>query len=148
MGMKRLVLILLPCAALSAAEIPSGTHVLLKLVNSINTKTAREGDQVYMQTASPIAVDGKILVPPGTYVQGSVSHAVRSGKVKGRAELGIRLETLTLDGKVLKISPRLSSVESAESDQRVEEKENIVKQGSDVGRDAKQVAILAGLGAG
>lgn len=147
MGMKTLTLMVLPCMA-SAAEIPSGTHVLLRLVNSINTRTAREGDQVYMQTASPIAVGGKILVPPGTYVQGSVSHAKQSGRVKGRAELGIRLETLTLDGKVLKISPRLSSVDSQETGQRVEEKENLIKQGSDTGRDARQVTILAGSGAG
>jgi hypothetical protein len=88
------------------------------------------------------------LVPPGTYVQGTVSHAKQSGLVSGRAELGIRLETLTVDGKSLKISPRLSSVDSHETSQRVEEKENIVKQGSDYGTDAKRIAILAGSGAG
>ena len=131
-----------------AAEIPPGSHVLLRMVNSINTHTAREGDQVYLQTASPIAGDGKILVPPGTYVQGVVSHVRRSGKVAGRAELGIRLETLTLDGKSLKISPRLAAVDSNETGQRVEEKESTVKQGSDYGRDARQIAILAGSGAG
>ena len=38
------------------------------------------------------------MIPPGTYVQGSVSHAKRSGRVKGRAELGIRLETMTFAG--------------------------------------------------
>ncbi len=132
----------------SAAEIPGGTHVLLKMVNSINTRTAREGDMVYLQTASPIAADGKILVPPGTYVQGVVSHTKRSGMVSGRAELGIRLETLTLNGKSLKIAPRLNSVDSADTGQHVEEKENIVKQGSGYGDDAKRIAILAGSGAG
>jgi hypothetical protein len=146
--MKALGLITIACVAVHAAEIPSGTHVLLKLMNSINTRTAREGDQVYLQTASPIAADGRILVPPGTYVQGTVSHTKRSGMVSGRAELGIRLETLTLNGRAVKIAPRLSSVDSHETDQRVEEKENIVKQGSDYGRDARQIAILAGSGAG
>lgn len=145
--MYRLALIPLVCFAAAAAEIPSGTHVLLRMVNSIDTRTAREGDQVYLQTASPIAIDGKIMVPPGTYVQGSVSHAKRSGKVAGKAELGIRLETLTLGGKVLKISPRLSSVDSQDSGQHVEAQENIVKQGSDYGADARRVAILAGSGA-
>ena len=139
---------LLTISVMPAAEIPGGTHVLLKMVNSINTRTARDGDQVYLQTASPIAGDGRILVPPGTYVQGTVSHVKRSGKVAGRAELGIRLETLTVDGKSLKISPRLTSVDSQETGQHVEEKENIVKQGSDYGNDAKQIAILAGSGAG
>jgi hypothetical protein len=133
----------------SAAEIPKGTHVLLRMVNSINTRTAGEGDQVYLQTASPITADGQILIPTGSYVQGVVSHTKRSGKMAGRAELGIRLESLTLpSGKALKISPRLSSVDSNETSQKVEPEENIVKQGSDYGRDAKQIAILAGTGAG
>ncbi len=141
-------LFVLAISTASATEIPGGTHVLLRMVNSINTRTARDGDQVYLQTASPIVAGGKILVPPGTYVQGTVSHAKRSGMVSGRAELGIRLETLTLDGKSLKISPRLSSVDSHDTSQHVEEKENIVKQGSDYGTDAKRIAILAGSGAG
>src|SRR2546426_12608234 len=38
----------------SAAEIPRDTHLLLRMVNSITTKTAQAGDVVYMQTASPI----------------------------------------------------------------------------------------------
>jgi len=39
----------------SAAEIPQGAHVLLRMVNSVSTRTAQPGDTVYMQTASPIA---------------------------------------------------------------------------------------------
>jgi hypothetical protein len=133
----------------SAAEIPQGTHVLLRMVNSLNTRTAGEGDQVYLQTASPIAIDGRIAVPTGSYVQGVVSRARRSGKVSGRAELAIRLETLTLpEGKILRIAPRLSSVDSNETGQKVERNENIIKQSSDYGADARRIAILAGSGAG
>lgn len=140
---------LILCLPAAAAEIPKGTHVLLRMMNSINTRTAAEGDQVYLQTANPIATDGQILIPAGSYVQGAVSHAKRSGKVAGRAELGIRLESLTLPGgKVLKISPRLSSVDSNESDQKVDHEENLVKQGPDYGKDAARIAILAGSGAG
>ncbi len=147
--MNTIALSLLFGLAATAAEIPKGTHVLLKMVNSINTRTAGEGDQVYLQTASPIAADNQILIPAGSYVQGTISHAKRSGKVAGRAELGIRLETLTLPGgKVLKIAPRMSSVDSNDSGQKVEQDENIVKQGSSVGTDARRIAILAGSGAG
>jgi hypothetical protein len=145
----RAILILLPVLAASGAEIPSNTHLLLKMVNSINTRTAAEGDQVYLQTASPITAGGAILVPAGSYVQGAVTHTKRSGKVAGRAELGIRLETLTLpDGKALKFAPRLSSVDSEQSGQHVDKNEDMIKQAPDYGRDAKQIAILAGSGAG
>ena len=130
-----------------AAEIPKGTHVLLRMVNSISTRTAAEGNQVYLQTATPVAVNNQIVVPPGTYVQGSVSHAKRSGRVKGRAELGIRLETMTFaGGKMLKISPRLSEVDSGENGQKVDT-ESQVKAAGTRGKDAGQVAILAGTGA-
>src|SRR5579872_7113579 len=119
--MRRVVFSLLVLAyTVSASDIPSGTHVLLRMMNSVSTRTATEGAQVYLQTANPIAVDGRILIPVGSYVQGVVSHAKRSGRVAGRAEIAIRLETLTLpSGKALKFSPRLNSVDSNESDQKV-----------------------------
>jgi hypothetical protein len=139
---------LLFSASLWAVEIPKGTHVLLRMVNSVSTRTAGEGDQVYLQTATPVAISGQIVVPAGSYVQGRVSHAKRSGRVKGRAELAIHLETLTLpDGRMLKIAPRLTSVDSGDSGQKVDREESIVKQGSGTGKDAAQVAITAGSGA-
>jgi type IV secretion system protein VirB10 len=146
--MKRTALFALFCFHAGAAEIPKGTHVLLRMLNSISTRTAAEGNQVYLQTVTPVAINGEIVLPPGTYVQGSVSHAKRSGRVKGRAELGIRLETLTFaGGKAQKISPRLSAVDSGDTGQKVDESESLVKQASTVGKDAAQVAILAGSGA-
>src|SRR5882672_11356631 len=85
-------------ASAGAAEIPKGAHALLKMVNSVSSRTAKEGDQVYLQTAVPIAANDQILVPAGSYVQGVVTHTKRSGRVAGRAELAIRIETLTFPG--------------------------------------------------
>src|SRR5580692_1733263 len=120
------VSLLLPAWAF-AAEIPQGTHVLLRMTNSLSTRTAREGDQVYFQTASPIAVDGRMLVPVGSYVQGTVSQTKRSGKVIGRAEIAIHLDTLMLaSGKTMKFSPHLASVDSNESGQKVTGSEGAV----------------------
>lgn len=147
--MRTILFTLLSIGLASGADIPKGTHVLLRMMNSINTRTAAVGDQVYLQTATPIAVDGGIVVPAGSYVQGSVAQTKRSGKVAGRAEIGIRLETLTLaSGKTLKIAPRLSSVDSGETGQKVDQKEDQIKQGNDYGTDARRIAILAGTGAG
>jgi hypothetical protein len=132
----------------SAAEIPQGAHVLLRMENSISTRTAKEGDFVYLRTAVPIASSGDIAVPPGSYVQGVVSLSKQSGRVKGRAQLAIRLETLTLaSGKVYKFSPHLSSVDSGETGQKVEGAENTVEQAPGKGQDAERIAILAGSGA-
>jgi type IV secretion system protein VirB10 len=134
---------------LAATQIPQGAHVLLRMVNSVNTKNVQEGDYVYLRTASPISVDGRIVIPVESYVQGIVSHTKRSGRVTGRAELGIRLETLTLsDGKVLKFAPHLNSVDSEEAEQTVDRGENMIREKPGKGQDAERIAILAGTGAG
>ena len=140
------VLCLTPLAV--AVEIPQGAHVLLRVVNSITTKTAQPGDHVYLRTASPLAADDRIAVPLNSYVQGVVTHVRKAGRVKGRAELGIRLETLTLPrGKVLKLSSTASSVDAGENSQKVERKENVIQQGGEAGRDAAVIAVTAGSGA-
>ena len=146
------MIVLLPLLC-SAADIPQGAHVLLRMENSISTRTAKEGDFVYLRTAVPIASSGNIAVPSGSYVQGVVSMSKQSGRVKGRAQLAIRLETLTLgSGKVYKFSPHLNSVDSGETGQKVEGSENTVEQapgsGAAIGGIADRSWKGAGIGAG
>ena len=140
------LLLLLPLAAV-AAEIPQGAHVMLRMENSITTRTAKEGDYVYLRTGTPVSVAGNIVLPVGSYVQGIVTNAKRSGRVKGRAELAIRLETITLpSGSVYKVSPTLATVDSGAGEQKIAGKENSVQEGSTHGQDAARIAILAGSG--
>lgn len=141
--------LLLSASVAPAAEIPQGAHVLLRMENSVNTRTAKEGDFVYLRTAVPIASAGEIAVPVGSYVQGVVSQSKQSGRVKGRAQLAIRLETLTLaSGKVYKFTPHVNSVDSGETGQKVVGAENAIEQAPGKGQDAERIAILAGSGAG
>ena len=146
--LRMTLLIAFGCLDALAADIPQGAHLLLRMENSINTRTAHEGDYAYMRTESPVTAEGRIIVPVGSYVQGIVTLSKRSGKVSGRAQLGIRIDTLTLsDGKVFKISPHVSSVDGNDTGQTVDSRENILKQGGTKGQDTKQIAILAGSGA-
>ena len=146
--MKVLPVAFLMVSAAGAIEIPQGAHVLLRMVNSINTRTAREGDYVYLRTATPIRSGGRIVVPAESYVQGIVTRSKQSGRVSGRAELGIRLENVTLpDGAAFKFAPRLASVESGEGSQRVDPQESAVKEGGSKGKDIERIVVTAGTGA-
>ena len=132
---------------LQGAEIPQGSHVLLRMVNAISSRTAVEGNYVYMKTATPIVANGQVVVPVDSYVQGVVVHSKRSGRVQGHAELSIRIETLTFpSGKVVKITPHLSAVDSDGTDQKVDQ-EGGVQQGGSKGTDAAKIATTAGTGA-
>ena len=141
------LLFALSSPALRAAEIPKGTHVLLRMVNSITSRTARAGDQVYLRTASPIASSDRIVVPVNSYVQGVVQSVERGGRISGRAELSLRLDTLTLPaGRTLRLSGGVHSADAQGSSQKVED-EGAIRQGSDRGHDAARIVIVAGTGA-
>jgi type IV secretion system protein VirB10 len=117
------------------------------MVNSVTTRTARAGDPVYLRTASPIGVSDRIVVPVNSYVQGVITSVERSGRVSGRAELSLRLDTLTLPaGRSFRLSGGVQSVDAQGSSQRAEQ-EGAIRQGPERGRDAARILITAGTGA-
>ena len=76
--------------------VETGSKVALSLINSVSTKHSVEGDRVYLETVFPVLVNGKIVVPVGSYVAGTVTQIKRPGRVKGRGELYVRFDSLTL----------------------------------------------------
>ena len=56
-----------------ALTVREGTRILLRLVNSLDTKHSREGDRVYLETAVPVAVDNRIVIPRGSSVAGTIT---------------------------------------------------------------------------
>jgi type IV secretion system protein VirB10 len=80
--------------------VPQGSRVLLTLVNELSTKRAQEGDRVYLRTAAPIAAGGRVIIPRGSDVMGSVTRTKPAGKVKGKGELFIRFDSLILPNGV------------------------------------------------
>ena len=57
-----------PEASPKSFMVETGTHIPLSLINSVSTKNAVPGDRVYLETVFPILVDGRIVIPPGSYV--------------------------------------------------------------------------------
>src|SRR5579864_3081911 len=80
----------------ATVEVPSGTNLPLVLHNGISTHSAKVGDPVYFETLFPVMVDGRVAIPAGSYVSGEVTEAKRAGRVKGRAEISLKLTTMIL----------------------------------------------------
>ncbi len=128
-------------------EIPAGTKVALRLKQAISTKTAREGDAVYAETTFPIAIDDRVLIPVGTYVQGKISHIQRGGHIKGRAELMIHFTSMIYpSGYTVMLPGALENVPGAEH-ATMKDTEGTIRQDSDAGKKAETAAKTAGVGA-
>jgi type IV secretion system protein VirB10 len=129
----------------SEYTIAAGTRILLTMINSVDTKHSREGDRIYLDTAIPIARDGRVVIPRGSHVAGTVTQTKRPGRTTGRAELYIRFDSLTLpNGTTRDFRSRLSNAETAG---RVDRQEGKVTGDSNKAGDARTVAEGAGMGA-
>ncbi|HUO30341.1 MAG TPA: hypothetical protein VMU80_14055 [Bryobacteraceae bacterium] len=80
--------------------VPTGTHVLLSLIGEVNTKHAKEGDRVYLRTAVPVAAGGRVVIPRGSDVEGTITRTKPAGKVVGKGELYLRFDSLILPNGV------------------------------------------------
>src|ERR1019366_1497473 len=83
----------------SAGVIPSGTPLHVRVDEAIDTRRNRAGDQFSATLSEPIEVDGRIVVPEGTEFSGHVTTAGASGRLKGRAFIGLRLDSFHLNGR-------------------------------------------------
>ena len=124
--------------------IASGTRVLLHLRNAVDTKHSAAGDRVYLETSYPVFVNQQLVIPQGSYVMGTVVESQRAGKVKGKAALNIRFDSITLaNGVTRDFRSRVSSADGAEVSE-----EGRIKGESGKGNDARTVATTTAAGAG
>ena len=117
------------------------------MINSISTKHAAEGDRIYLETVFPVMVNGKIVIPPGSYVAGTVTQVKRPGKVKGKGELYVRFDSLTLpNGTTRDFRGRIGQLDGRATEE-LDKNEGKIKSDSNKGADAQRVAELAAAGA-
>lgn len=127
--------------------VPTGTHIALNMINSVSTKHSSPGDRIYLESAFPVVISGHILIPAGSYVEGTVTEVRRPGRVKGKGELYVRFDSLTLPNGVTRdFRSRLGSID-ARGKEKLDDKEGQVKSESNVGSDVRTVAEGAATGA-
>jgi hypothetical protein len=125
----------------------AGTKVPLSLINSVSTKQSIEGDRVYLETAFPILANGRIVIPVGSWVAGTVTEVKRPGRVKGRGELYIRFDTLTLPNGVTRdLRSRMDGMDASSTGELDRAEGKVRSEGNKAG-DLKTVAETTGAGA-
>ena len=124
--------------------VPAGTKMLLQLRSSVNTKSAKAGDGVYLASTFPVVVGTRVMIPSGVYVQGVVDRVVRAGHVKGKAQLDMHFTSMIFpNGTVVEIPGMVNSLPGAKKQSVKDDGEGTIEQAADKGRNAAEVAKIA-----
>jgi len=131
-------------------RIPAGTRVAVVLENGISTRSAKVGDSVYFHTSFPITANNKVIIPVGSYLRGELVETKRPGRVKGRGEFRMKLDTLifptgyTVD---LNAAPRSADSGGKETMDAEGKVTGPGGKGKDAQTVAETTATAAGIGA-
>ena len=102
-----------PPSCAEPRQLPSGTEMHLTLVTSINTSTAKDGDQIMAVTTQAIAVDSRIIIPAGTRIRGvigTVKKAKYFSSFKGQAYVNITFKSIEVDSRLIPVQMSLEAV--------------------------------------
>ena len=108
--------------------VPAGTSLVVRMGNTIDTKTANPGDSFTGTLAHSVAVDGVVAIPAGAGVAGTVVDAKSPGRFKGEGTLSVALTSINVHGVP-------TSIQSSTYTQTVKGK-------------GKRTAVMAGGGTG
>lgn len=127
--------------------VPSGTRLAVVLENGISTRSAKAGDSLYFHTAFPVTQNNQVVIPVGSYLRGSLLESKRPGRIKGRGEFRLRLESLILPNGYtvdLLAAPRSADTGGKET---TDDEGKVTGEGGK-GKDAGTVATTTVTGAG
>lgn len=92
-----------PPAPPAPLVVPAGTPVRVTLGQTLSSNQSQSGQSFSGTLASPIRVGGQTVFPTGSRVQGTVTNAKGLGRIKGEAELALRLDSLSTGGQTYPI---------------------------------------------
>jgi hypothetical protein len=120
--------------------IPEGTKIPLSLAQAISTKNARDGDAVYATTAFPFVMDSRVIIPAGSYIQGTIAHVERAGHGRGRAEILIHFTTIIFPSGYTVMLPASIENTPGADDKSVKDKEGTIQEDKDTGKKVEDAA--------
>jgi hypothetical protein len=132
-------------------NVPTGTVIPIILTAYLNSRSSQVGDTVYSETAYPIWIQQRLVIPKGSTIRGTITEVVRPGRIKGKGRIAIRFDDILLPNGVKREMVASFRGIHGPGEETLDRKSETVSagasKGSDVGTIAGTTATGAGIGA-
>jgi hypothetical protein len=93
-----------PAPRPTTVTIPSGTRLILRTSDSIDSRRHQAGHRFRAQLESAIVIDGITAVPRGAFVHGRIAQASQGGRAVGSSEMAIEFTDLMITDQLFEIA--------------------------------------------
>jgi len=80
-------------------EIPSGTEIVVRLIDPVNSETDSLGQTYRASVDQPVVVNGQTVIPRGADAVATLIDAQKSGRIQGKTVMTLDLKNLTVNGR-------------------------------------------------
>ncbi|MDH3994351.1 MAG: hypothetical protein OEV47_15635, partial [Gammaproteobacteria bacterium] len=93
-----------PAPRPTTVTIPSGTRLVLRTSDSIDSRRHQAGHRFRAQLESAIVIDGITAVPRGAFVHGRITQASQGGRAAGSSDMAIEFTDLMINDQLFEIA--------------------------------------------
>lgn len=124
MDVKLVAFLLAATGLATAARIPSGSQIQIRLTTEINTSRAKVGDAFQALVIAPVVVEGRVAMSAAETVTGHVKESTAAANPDDQALLALAFDEIRdASGKKASIAAKLAAIdnarESLDSDGRI-----------------------------
>ena len=100
-----------PPAQQNVVTVPAGTRIPLVLTHPVQSRVIHRGDDIYAQVTAPVRSGDQMVIPPGTFVQGTVDKLDARG---GRGQLHLQSMAVIFPDGYVTVIPGPMTLQSDE----------------------------------
>ena len=146
---KSALLLCLAFATCAVAEtnlsLPEGTAVKMRMENAVSTFGNKVGDTWSGRVTTPVALDGKTIIPVGSTIEGRVTRLSEPRRIKGKPTIDLFPEMVTLPNGEKYVLRAVMVDTNVGKGTDVSQEGEFKGNGMD-GHDKKEIAIGTGAG--
>ena len=102
-----------PPPAMANFSLPAGTNLTIRLIDAINSETNRVGQTFRASIDQPVMLDGNTVIPRGADAVVKLVDQKESGKLTGKAELSVSLQSISVNGRMVDLNTQTVTEESS-----------------------------------
>jgi hypothetical protein len=103
-----------PTASNAAVTLTSGTKLEVALVRPLWANAAAPGSQIYAQTTFPVVTGDRVIIPAGTYVEGTIEKLTRPTRRSNRAQIEVLFTQIVFANGYVVSLPAMGPAASAQ----------------------------------
>ena len=83
----------------ASAEVPAGTALVIRMIDDVDSERDTVGQTFRASVDEAVSVDGRIVIPRGADVTAKLVDDKQAGRLSGRTELTLDLQSITVNGR-------------------------------------------------